>query len=255
MASDAEFQDTDVPPEDGFDLFDFDELIEGAEEVADELSSELDAALEESSPELATPIDDGPAAHAPRADIETANEATSLDERGHEVRPQLRHATSALASTPPPARKTRISIGATTLVIMMIANVALVGLTWKSLDTTQDLIAAGVNNGVAETSAPVVPPTSIETSEPAEAASTPAPREPMVQVEVEDPPLEAYSALFDAETALGRGEYRRARRALFGLLTVIDRIPEAERVDVEAKAGLLVAEAYRLEAAATGDGS
>jgi hypothetical protein len=121
------------------------------------------------------------------------------------------------------------------LVVLGLANLALVGLTWKSLDTTRQLVANTAQRPV-EAAAPTLG-----------SASSPRPLDfPPSTLGGPDP--EGRAALEAAERALRAGEYEGARRAVYGLLAVIDRIPQAEREDVEARATFLVAETYRLQA-------
>jgi hypothetical protein len=233
MSRDEELQGT---LDDDDDLFDFDELIEGAESVVDELTNELDDALGGTEAGEPMPAPERFAAASDHAFMQAESDMTP--EPLATVAPVP--AATAHAAAGDEKRVARVPILAACLVVLTLANVALVGLTWKSLDTTQDLIAAGNAPLVIEREpAPALTPT---TGEPGPTVTS-SPELPLA-----DPPLEAYATLFEAETALGRGEFRRARRALFGLLAVIDRVPAEERADVEAKAGFLVAETYRLQA-------
>jgi len=236
VTGDQELKDTGAFLDEGDDLFDFDELIDGAEEVVDQLSNELDEALAE------VQVEEQPSP-LPLLDAEPA---AVIDPAPAFVPAPPVPPLAALAPHAPSessGRGSRPSLTALALGVMMLANVALVGLTWKSLDTTQDLIAVGGANPAVEH---VPEPVSATTAAPAHVSTASLP--------LEDAPPEAYSTLFEAESSMERGEYRRARRTVFGLLAVIDRVPEEERSDVEAKAGFLVAESYRLEARGPAEG-
>jgi len=59
---------------------------------------------------------------------------------------------------------------------------------------------------------------------------------------------EGFRTLEVAKQRMERGEHERARRMLYGLLSVIDRIEQPARSEVEAQAGFLIADSYRIEA-------
>jgi hypothetical protein len=61
---------------------------------------------------------------------------------------------------------------------------------------------------------------------------------------------DAWAILDEAQRELDAGEFVPARRTLYAMLTVIDRVEAAERPDLESRAAYLVAESYRLQAAA-----
>ena len=61
---------------------------------------------------------------------------------------------------------------------------------------------------------------------------------------------EGYRTLELARARLDRGEWERARAMLFSQLAVIDGISEPARSDIEARADFMIAESYRLQAAA-----
>ena len=216
----------------GDDLFDFDELIEQSEEVADQLTAELDEALGEMTPAPE-------AAPAPEPVAPAAAEITPLGFRDPfwpepDAEPELPEAHADVPSRA--ARGLRSQAVVIALVVLGLANLSLVGLTWKSLDTTRELVA---NAGMPRVGA----------AGPAESGSTSS-RDPIdfPRSALGGPDPEGRAALRAAERALEAGEFVDARRAMYGLLAVIDRIPQAEREDVEARATFLVAETYRLQA-------
>jgi hypothetical protein len=65
---------------------------------------------------------------------------------------------------------------------------------------------------------------------------------------------EGFEALELASRALERGEFERARRALFSLLCVADRLEPAVREDVIARASFLIGDAFHAEARAAAEG-
>jgi hypothetical protein len=133
------------------------------------------------------------------------------------------------------------------LLVVAIANMALVGLTWKSLGREERPSASAehTTEGPAQgTGEPETHPAQGERHGEALGRGLPhlsASRD------------EAWAALDDAERTLAAGEFVAARRALYGLLTVLDRGELAERPDIEARAGFLIAESYRLQALSLGD--
>ena len=137
------------------------------------------------------------------------------------------------------------------LLVVAVANLALVGLTWKSLrrEERPSAPAEHATAGPAQSSAhgtgePETHQAGGERHGDALGRGLPhlaASRD------------EAWAALDDAERALEAGEFVPARRALYGLLTVLDRVEIAERPDIEARAGFLIAESYRLQALSLGD--
>ncbi len=223
--------------DDGDDLFDFDELVENAGEIVEELTSEQVVALDE-SPEVVREllVEEMPSS-TPGAQPVPAQEAAPTPP------PAEAYAPGQPGLPVATARRPRLAFGVAALVVTMIANLALVGLTWKSLDTTRALVErapapssdATPRETVSEAPADVAP---------TDAGSLLVKNTPPA----EDPPAAAYAVLFEAETSIDAGDFRRGRRTLFGLLAVIDRVTAPERADVEAKAGFLVAESYRLEA-------
>jgi hypothetical protein len=130
------------------------------------------------------------------------------------------------------------------LVVMAIANLALVGLTWKALRREAPPSApAGhaADEGHGHPSSP---------EGEAEGGEQHADEMPRL-AHLAGTRDEAWAALDDAERTLDAGEFVAARRELYGLLTVLDRVELSERPDVEARAGFLIAESYRLQARST----
>jgi hypothetical protein len=62
------------------------------------------------------------------------------------------------------------------------------------------------------------------------------------------PPEEGLAALERAAELSANGEHQRARESLYALLAVADRLPAESRLGVGARARLLIADAWRLEA-------
>ena len=60
----------------------------------------------------------------------------------------------------------------------------------------------------------------------------------------------SYQAFERVEEELGQGDYRGARRRLYSLLAIADRLEEDVRAEVEPRASFLLADALRLEAEA-----
>ena len=52
----------------------------------------------------------------------------------------------------------------------------------------------------------------------------------------------------EAQRAIERGEFQVAREMLYGLLSIIDRVDDRARYDVEARAAFLIGDAFRFEA-------
>ena len=137
------------------------------------------------------------------------------------------------------------------LLVMAIANMVLVGLTWKSLGREER-----PSSPAEHTSGSPAQESAHGTGEPethgaqgerhGEALGRGLPHLAASRDE-------ARASLDDAERTLAAGEFVAARRELYGLLTVLDRGELAERPDIEARAGFLIAESYRLQALSLGD--
>jgi hypothetical protein len=65
---------------------------------------------------------------------------------------------------------------------------------------------------------------------------------------------EGYEALELVNNALAQGDFERARRALFSLLSVADRLEPSVREDVIARASFLIGDAFHAEARAVAEG-
>jgi len=238
-ADDLHARGADTPgfPE-GDDLFDFDELIKGAEETVDALTAELDEALAEVEPVPPPPSSAAPPAPVPQpAPVRPAPEISLLGfrERFEPIRQAIPVEDPDDGRAP---GRTRLPMGPVliALAVLGLANLSLVGLTWKSLDTTRELVASAGRPRVSE-------PSSLPS-----AASRPRDSIDFPKATLGGPDPEGRAALEAAERSLAAGELLTARRSAYALLAVIDHIPRAEREDVEARASFLVAETYRLQA-------
>jgi hypothetical protein len=135
------------------------------------------------------------------------------------------------------------------LLVMAAANLALVGLTWRSMGPPREPALPALSAlpsadqqagefGTAGRGGPDqsrgVGPRGFTRTVPALASSRD----------------DAWAILDEAQRALDAGEFVPARRTLYAMLTVIDRVEAAERPDLESRAAYLVAESYRLQAAA-----
>jgi hypothetical protein len=131
------------------------------------------------------------------------------------------------------------------LLVMASANLILVGLTWQSLRRPP---AAAPLSHASATAAPG----GAEHGAAAAAADGHGgalPGELPRRLGSRD---NAHAILADAERTLAAGEFVEARRALYALLAVLDRLELGERADVEARAGYLIAETYRRQAQSLG---
>ena len=203
----------DVPLEDD-DLFDFDELIEQSEDVAEELSAELDEALTEMEPP-------SPAGETDFAAV---------------IAPAIAPISAPAPQRESPARGLKPHLAVAALIVLGFANLSLVGLTWKSLDTTRELVANASIQGGGPIGSSVDPKGLTDGGLAFPPTSLGGPRP------------EGRAMLAAAGRAIEAGELGRARRSVHGLLAVIDRVRPSEREDIEARASFLIAETYRLEA-------
>ena len=208
------------------DLFEFDELVEPDEP---DLPERVDASEPGGSPTAPPPrplglLDD---------DDPGLRQDPGHDEEYH---PDEHHVVVAAGGMPP--------VVVPLLLVMAAANLALVGLTWKSMRAPDQLTLPVLH------STPVVQRDSTREGDAAMPGATGEGRQGLRAV----PPLatsrdEAWAVLEEAQRALDAGHHVAARRGLYGMLTVIDRVEPAERPDLESRAGFLIAESYRLQAA------
>ncbi|MBI5432654.1 MAG: hypothetical protein HZA52_07480 [Planctomycetes bacterium] len=128
------------------------------------------------------------------------------------------------------------------LSLFAIANLALIGLTWKSMSTLQQSLGTRASGGSVATDEPHGPRTDPTSAAPTvEYARIPA------QLDVRP---EGEETLDAAHEAMDRGDFERARRLLYGLLAVADRWEPTRRDDLEARAAFTIADSFRLQAEA-----
>lgn len=212
------------------DLFDFDDLGGGdlgSDEpsadagIEDELAAELDAAISQIGDDLGNKR--APKQPAPAPVSTPSAEATT------EPAAPARTPVSALASP-----RTQLVIAA-----MVVVNLLLVGLSWRSQSSTNALIAR-LDEEAAEAPAGDDAPTAATTT-----TRTRADRDLPLEIRPE-----GYETLEEASRAMERGEYQLAREMLYGLLAVIDRVEDSARYDVEARASFMIGDTFRFEARA-----
>lgn len=238
------------PPEAYEDLFDFDELLSAPKTQAP-LSQDLKEVLEavesaksDVARDVVAPASPARAVAAPlRAEsVAPPTSATALAPA-----PNIKHIEPSRASAPAPAPATIVHqklsmspLAAVLLGAIVLANVTLMLVAWGSVQSVKQLVL-DVTHDVADTTSEL------------RAESTR--RSELVALESE--PVfgalpEGYRTLEIAKDRLQRGEHARARRMLYGLLSVVDRVEQPARSEVEAQAGFLIADSFRLEADALG---
>ncbi|MBM3991430.1 MAG: hypothetical protein FJ298_10555 [Planctomycetes bacterium] len=119
---------------------------------------------------------------------------------------------------------------------VLVANVALMAFAWNSVNATRDLVL-DVAHDVREASADLRNESNQRSAAAARASEPAFGALP-----------EGYRTLELARERVAQGEHVRARRMLHGLLAVIDRVELPAREEIEARAGFLIADSYRLEA-------
>jgi hypothetical protein len=119
---------------------------------------------------------------------------------------------------------------------VLVANVALMAFAWNSVSATRDLVL-DVAHDVREASADLRNESNQRTAAAARASEPAFGALP-----------EGFRTLELARERIAQGEHVRARRMLQGLLAVIDRVEPPAREEIEAQAGFLIADSYRLEA-------
>jgi len=219
---------TDEPLDVDGDLFDFDELLRDAELFED-------AAEPAAEPEQVAPP-------PPALPAVAQTEATHIPPRRPPPvapRPVIVPAPEPVAAiavaapqTPPPAQF-RIGRGlALTLCGAAALNLAVLALVFQALGSVRGMVrdAGGrATNALVEQSSVQHAPARITSDENA-------------------PPAEGEAALARASELLGAGEHQRARETLYALLAVADRLPATSRADIEARARILIGDAWRTEA-------
>jgi hypothetical protein len=210
------------------DLFDFDELLRDAEHFAQPASPQA-APQPQAAPPPALPVVAStvathrpprrPPPVAPRPVVVAAPEPVAANA-----------VTAPQASVPAQFRVTRGL--ALTLCGAAALNLAVLALVFQALGTVRGMVSE--TDGRASSA-------SVE--------QVAEPRAPLRTASAENaPPAEGETALARAAELLESGEQQRAREALYALLAVSDRLPAASRADVEARARILIADAWRLEA-------
>jgi hypothetical protein len=126
---------------------------------------------------------------------------------------------------------------------VLVANVALMAFAWNSVSATRDLVL-DVAHDVREASADLRNESNQRTAAAARASEPAFGALP-----------EGFRTLELARERIAQGEHVRARRMLQGLLAVIDRVEPPAREEIEAQAGFLIADSYRLEADALARGT
>ncbi|MBM3986349.1 MAG: hypothetical protein FJ294_00135 [Planctomycetes bacterium] len=143
------------------------------------------------------------------------------------------------AAPAPSAEHARFSMSplATALfAAVLVANVALMAFAWNSVNATRDLVL-DVAHDVREAS------TDLRNESNQRSAAAARASEPAFGALPE-----GFRTLELARERVAQGEHIRARRMLHGLLAVIDRVEQPAREEIEARAGFLIADSYRLEA-------
>lgn len=246
---------TPPPAETDEDLFNFDELL-GATKQKEALTKELDdvlEAVESARLDVAQSVSNGPApaAPAPSAKPAAANTLPSAAQSTpllKQVTPAgaAKTAAGALAASASNAatvvhQKLSMSpVAAVMLAAIVLVNVTLMLFAWNSVQSVKQLVL-DVSHDVADTTNEL------------RAESTRRNRSTALESEPVFGALpEGYRTLEIAKQRMERGEHARARRMLYGLLSVVDRVEQPARAEVEAQASFMIADSYRLEADASG---
>jgi len=224
------------PVETDEDLFNFDELL-GAKKQAEALNNELDAvldAVESAKGQVAATVAAPAAAAAPTA--------APLPVSAAPVAAGPAPAVVAPGQTVIHQKLSMSPLAAALLAAVVLVNLVLMFVAWRSVATVKQFVL-DVGHDVADTTSEL------------KAESTHRSREAAFESQPVFGALpEGYRTLEIAKERMQRGEHARARRMLYGLLSVIDRIDQPARGEVEAQAGFLIADSYRIEAEALGGG-
>jgi len=148
-------------------------------------------------------------------------------------------AAAAQPAPAPSSERARFSMSplATALfAAVLVANVALMAFAWNSVSATRDLVL-DVAHDVREASADLRNESNQRSAAAARASEPAFGALP-----------EGFRTLELARERIAQGEHARARRMLHGLLAVIDRVEPPAREEIEAQAGFLIADSFRLEA-------
>lgn len=225
-----------APVETDEDLFNFDELL-GAKKQSEALNKELDAvldAVDAAKVDVAATVAPAPAsvaapAPAPAPIKPVAGPAPVAPTTAATVGPTIQQTVvhQKLSISP---------VAAALLVGVVLVNVTLMIFAWSSVSAVKQLVL-DVGHDVADTTTEL------------KSESTHRNREAAFESQPVFGALpEGYRTLEIARERMERGEHARARRMLYGLLSVIDRIDQPARSEVEAQAGFLIADSYRIEA-------
>ncbi len=221
------------------DLFDFDEIVRASLEDSgfhagiDDLLDEEDA-LAEDAPTQASEVAEPVASSGGEVATEDLLAAPATGSSGRYVWQEGRGAA-------------RVSPTAVLLALVAICNLALVGVAWRSLGTVETAVSeVGMRLGEQ-----VLAQASAQRAAPIESAAGPA-ADTWRPIEVDEKP-EGFQALELARDDIAQGAFARARRRLYSLLCVLDRVEPSRRTDVEARARLLVADCWRAEAERLGE--
>lgn len=242
-----------APEETDEDLFNFDELL-SASKPKESLPKDLEdvlAEVESAKVEVARDVAAAEAASAaqprPAPQSEVKPVAAQPAAAPRVVPPPIKHieARPAVVAAPAPAPATVVHqklsmspLAGLLLGAVVLANVTLMVVAWTSVQSVKQLVL-DVTHDVADTTS--------------ELRSESTRRSELTALESE--PVfgalpEGYRTMEIAKERMKRGEHARARRMLFGLLAVVDRIEQPARSEVEAQAGFLIADSFRLEAQA-----
>lgn len=227
------------------DLFGFDEPAEPAPApVEAELDATAGTANFADANEEAMSAVLGPAPAAPKtgAAQPTATPAPHPQATLDAAHPPVAPLPPAPNATPRPARELRGSpLLLAGLALFAVANLALIGLTWKSLSTLEQSLDVRAADATTPAEAGPDGAALAQRRAPSDvaAARLPARLEPRPEGE---------ETLEAAREAIARGDHEGARRMLWGLLAVADRWEPARRDDLEARATLAIADAFRLQA-------
>lgn len=233
-----------APLETDEDLFDFDELL-AAKKQAGALDQDLDdvlAAVESAKQEVAQSVKPPAAKPVPSA----APGSTPAMARAPWAEPAPTGVRPVTPAAPQPAavstttvvhqKLTMSPLAGVLLAGVVLVNVTLMLFAWRSIDSVKRMVL-DVGHDVADTTSEL------------RAESTRRNEITALQSEPVFGALpEGYRTLEVARERMRRGEHARARRMLYGLLSVIDRIEQPARSEVEAQAGFLIADSYRIEA-------
>lgn len=250
------------PVETDEDLFNFDELL-GAKKQKEALNDELDAVLE-----AVDAAKGNVASEVPRASAKPAEQPAASAEAAKST---AKAAAAPAVTTPSPAAPTPAAkpaqkaaavasadgaagaptqtvihqklsmspLAAALLAGIVLVNVTLIVVAWTSVQSVKQLVLDVTHDMV-------------DTTSELRAESTRRNERTAFETEPVFGALpEGFRTLEVAKQRMERGEHERARRMLFGLLSVIDRIEQPARSEVEAQAGFLIADSYRIEAQAS----